>query len=47
MTYGLRDLLYQLLNRPSEPKEDVIQDMDEGRGSIRKKLAEIDNAMRQ
>ena len=47
MTYGHRDLMYQLLNRPSKPMEDVIQDMDEGRGSIRKKLAEIDNAMRQ
>jgi predicted transcriptional regulator len=47
MTYGHRDLTYQLLNRPSEPTEDVIQDMDGGRGNIRKKLAEIDNAMRQ
>ena len=47
MTYGHRDLMYQLLNRPSEPTEDVIQDMDESRGNIRKKLAEIDNAMRQ
>ena len=47
MTYGHRDLMYQLLNRPSEPTEDVIQDMDGGRGNIRKKLAEIDNAMRQ
>jgi predicted transcriptional regulator len=47
MTYGHRDLTYQLLNRPSEPTEDVIQDMDGGRGNIRKKLAEIDNAIRQ
>ncbi|MBQ3735636.1 MAG: helix-turn-helix domain-containing protein [Candidatus Methanomethylophilaceae archaeon] len=47
MTYGHRDLTYQLLNRPSEPTEDVIQDMDGGRGNIKKKLAEIDNAMRQ
>ena len=47
MTYGHRDLMYQLLNRPSETTEDVIQDMDGGRGNIRKKLAEIDNAMRQ
>ncbi len=46
MTYGHRDLMYQLLNRPNEPTEDVIQDMDGGRGNIRKKLAEIDNAMR-
>ena len=46
MTYGHRDLMYQLLNRPSEPTEDVIRDMDTGRGDTRKKLAEIDNAMR-
>ena len=47
MTYGHRDLMYQLLNRPSESTEDVIQNMDSGRGDIKKKLAEIDNAMRQ
>ena len=47
MTYGHRDLMYQLLNRPSEPTEDVIRDMDTERGDTRKKLAEIDNAMRQ
>lgn len=46
MTYGHRGLMYQLLNRPSEPKEAVIQDIDTGRGDIKKKLAEIDNAMR-
>ena len=46
MTYGHRDLMYQLLNRPSEPAEDVMNDMVLGQEDMRKKLNEIAKAMR-
>ena len=46
MTYGHRDLMYQLLNRPSEPAEDVMNDMVLSQEDMRKKLNEIAKAMR-
>ena len=46
MTYGHRDLMYQLLNRPDEPAEDVVNGMVLGHEDMQKKLNEIAKAMR-
>ena len=46
MTYGHRDLMYQLLNRPDEPAEDVMNGMVLGHEDMQKKLNEIAKAMR-
>lgn len=46
MTYAHRELMYQLLNRPRESAEDVVDDLVIGPEGMKKKLAEIANAMR-
>lgn len=46
MTYAHRELMYQLLNRPRESAEDVVDDLVIGPEDMKKKLAEIANAMR-